>query len=108
MQHLIHGAFVEIPFFAVSPVLIRDLPLLFGRVLPQLKTLELRFGIDMDPEFENDRPVIDERLFKLVDLAGAYSGGTYQCGNTGPCGSAGCLRTGVDSYRRGSPGAQME
>ena len=54
---------------AVAPVLVGDLPLLFRRILPQLKAFELRFRIDVDPELENDRAVIGEFFFKLVDLA---------------------------------------
>ena len=68
MQHLIHSALVEIPFFTVSPVLVGDFPLFTGRILTFRKTGQLRILIDLYPEFNDYSAPVSQFLFELVDL----------------------------------------
>ena len=53
LKHLIYCCFILIPFFTVSPVLIRDLPLFFRIALAVVEPGKLGVLINVDPEFHD-------------------------------------------------------
>lgn len=66
LYHFIHGRFIGIPFFPVSPVFIGDLPLFFRCVLPFVKAFQLCFLINMNPEFDKHSAPVHQFLFEFV------------------------------------------
>ena len=54
-KHFIDRILVRLPFFPVSPILVVQLPLLSGILLPDLEAFELLLLIDVNPEFSHHR-----------------------------------------------------
>ena len=59
---------VRAPLGAIAPVVRRDLEALEWRLLARLEALQLLGLAHLEPEFANNRVVVDELLLELVDL----------------------------------------
>ena len=68
LKHLIYCCFILIPFFTVSPVLIRDLPLFFRIALAVVEPGKLGVLINVDPEFHDHSAPVRKLLLKFIDL----------------------------------------
>ena len=66
LNHFIDCHLVLIPFFTVSPVLLRNLPLLFRCVLTVIEPLQLGILINLHPEFNNDSTPVVKLLLELI------------------------------------------
>ena len=67
-EHVVDGSLVELPLFAVSPVLGGDFPLLFGRALSGAEALQLFLLTDMNPEFHQQSAALLQIGLKVVDF----------------------------------------
>ena len=67
-EKLFRRLVVLIPMFAVSPVLVADLPMLIRIPLAALEAIELLILRDMEVEFYNDRSIIRQLTLKFVDF----------------------------------------
>ena len=67
-EHFVDGRLVEIPFLTVSPVLVRDLPLFFRRILTLREALKLGLLVDLNPEFDHDGAPVRQFFLEFVDL----------------------------------------
>ena len=68
LKHLIYCCFILIPFFTVSPVLIRDLPLFFRIALAVVEPGKLGVLINVDPKFHDHSAPVRKLLLKFIDL----------------------------------------
>src|ERR1700738_4032710 len=68
VQHLLAGVAVVPHLLPIPPVLIGDLPLLVGHFLTLLKTTQLLFGVDVEPELEQDCSEVRPLLLHPIDF----------------------------------------
>ena len=68
LEHFVHSIFVLIPFVAVTPVFVRDLPLLLRGILPLCEAFQLGILVDLYPELDDHRAPLGQFLLELVDL----------------------------------------
>ena len=68
LEHFVHSVFILVPFIAVTPVFVRDLPLLLRGILPFCEAFQLGILVDLHPEFDDHRTPLGQFLLELVDL----------------------------------------
>ena len=67
-EHILGSLVVLVPFAAVTPILVVDLPMLVWVGLALLEALQLLGLRNMEVEFDENGAVINERSLHLVDL----------------------------------------
>ena len=68
LEHFVHSVFILVPFVAVTPVFICDLPLLLRGILPLCEAFQLGILVDLYPELNDHRAPLGQFLLELVDL----------------------------------------
>src|ERR1035437_1806111 len=67
-QHLLHRFFVSLPFLAIAPVFIRQLPRLVPDGFALLEAEKLFLARDVDPELRQDGSKVAQLPFEGIDL----------------------------------------
>jgi len=68
VNHVVDGLLVGWPLFAVSPVFLGYLVPLVGDFQTLLKSFQLFFLTDVDPEFAQHTSVLNKLILKRVDF----------------------------------------
>ena len=67
-KHFLGRFFVQIPFFAVSPIFLVQFPPLVGVILAGLEPLELFVLVDVYPKLHDNRSKMPVVILHLVDF----------------------------------------
>src|SRR3954465_4854109 len=66
--HVLDRLVVSTALLPIAPVIVGQLPCLEGILLPLLEALQLLLGGDVQPELDQDHPLVRQRALEPVDL----------------------------------------